>query len=95
MAKIKTIMDESGNSSPAPVTQPDFSEQEAKALAFIRDSLKGGRSPSVREICREFGFRSSRSGLLLVNKLINSGYLRRDQRGALELCKAIDSPRKN
>jgi hypothetical protein len=95
MAAIKTIMDESGNRAPAPPAQPALSEQEKKALAFIRNSRKGDHAPSIREICRAVGFRSSRSGLLLIKKLMGKGFVRRDKLGALELCKATDFPREN
>jgi LexA DNA binding domain len=59
---------------PAP---PSLSDQEERALRFIRKRLKAGRSPSVREVARALGLKSSRSGSRILNLLINKGIVKR------------------
>jgi hypothetical protein len=47
---------------PAQRTMVGLSEQESKALAFIREKVeREGKMPSVRELAKALGFRSSRS----------------------------------
>jgi hypothetical protein len=77
----------SGPAAPPPTEskQEALSKHEIAALTFIRESLKNGRSPSVREVCRAVGLRSSRSGLRIINKLMSKRYLCRDGQGVLEM----------
>ena len=57
-------------------------EQEQKVLTYIRDTLDAGKTfPSVRDIARAAGFRSSRSGFRMLQKLIKKGLVKRDEEG--------------
>lgn len=58
-------------------------EQEQKALTFLQDEMSQGRSPSIRDLSKVMGFRSSRSGFRLLNLLIAKGWVHRDGKGAL------------
>ncbi len=49
---------------------PKLTIQEERALNFIRRKLNQGRSPSVREIGRALGLRSSRSAFRIIQRLI-------------------------
>jgi len=68
----------------APVgNRPD--ERELKALIFLRDEIAQGRSPSIRELSRTMGFRSSRSGYKLLKRLIVNGWAVRSSDGKRRL----------
>src|SRR5260221_5585028 len=84
-AAIKMLLNGTLTKAAVPPAPPKLSEQESRALTFIRRSLKAGRSPSVRQVCRELGFRSSRSGLRVIDKLKAKGCVRRDKHGVLKL----------
>ena len=58
-------------------------EQEQKALAFLQDKISQGRSPSIRDLCKAMGFKSSRSGFRLLNMLMAKGWLYRNSKGDL------------
>ena len=73
----------------------EVSEQELKVLTFLREEICGQkRSPSVREISRAAGFRSSRSGFRLLNRLIKRGLIFRSQKGQLGLSSSVCSRKK-
>ena len=64
-------------------------ESQAKILAYIRDEIQNkGYPPSVREICKAVGFKSTASVHAHLQELEKSGALRRDatKPRALELC---------
>lgn len=63
----------------------NLSANESKALRFIRNSLIHLRSPSVREIQRELGYRSPRSAAVIVENLIETGRIARKADGRLRL----------
>ena len=75
-AKLKAVV--SRISVRQELTPPVLSEREERALRFIQKHLKAGHSPSVREVAKELGFRSSRSGFLVIEKLLSKGFLERD-----------------
>ena len=50
-----------------------LSDTENRALVFIRKELKRGHSPTVREVTKALGFRSSRSGHRVVCGLKEKG----------------------
>lgn len=51
---------------------------DKKAYNFIRGKISNfGKAPSVRELAAELGFKSSRSAALVINKLIEAGYIQR------------------
>jgi LexA DNA binding domain len=54
-----------------------LSNKQKDALAFTRRELSHGRQPSVRDVSKAMGLRSSRSGALTVNSLIGKGLLSR------------------
>lgn len=65
--------------------------KEFKALFFIRDSIiYKGKSPSLRAISEQVGFKSPRSASLLLNKLEEKGYIRWSELGNIRLIKDID-----
>ena len=69
-----------------PETRPSGNqptEQERKALSFLQDEMRQGRSPSIRDLCKAMGFSSSRSGFRLLNMLMAKGWLYRNSKGDL------------
>ncbi|MEI7641345.1 MAG: transcriptional repressor LexA [bacterium] len=63
-----------------------LSEKEIEALRLIRNSMmQRGFSPSVRELMISMGYSSPRSTALIVNNLIDEGFLRRKKDGGLEI----------
>lgn len=60
-------------------------EQEQKAIAYISSEIKSGRSPSIRDITKAMGLRSSHSGFRLLNRLIEKGMIRRCEQGILHM----------
>lgn len=72
-------------------SQTDISGNELKAVHQIRNSLMHkGRSPSVRELMTSMGYRSPRSAVLVIDKLIKKGVLRRKPDGAIQFIKNLD-----
>jgi SOS-response transcriptional repressor LexA len=62
------------------------SDQEFKALKYLHRAIyHNNQSPSVRDIGAAVGFRSSRSGLVLLDKLMERGFVYRDKEGKLRL----------
>lgn len=67
-----------------------LSANESQALRFIRNSLTHLKSPSIREIQKELGYRSPRSAAVIVEKLVCLGHIARRQDGRLRL--VLDLP---
>lgn len=66
----------------------NISQNELKALKFIRNALLHfDRSPSVRDVMNELGYKSPRSAMLIINNLINNGFLKKDSIKKLRLIK--------
>lgn len=65
----------------------DLKPVERKALTFVRNRIMhGGAAPSVRELASGLGFSSPRSAALIIDRLIELGFLRRrDDDRALQL----------
>jgi len=63
----------------------NLSKRETKALAFIRAEIDRGHSPSVREIAKAVGVRSSRTGHKIVQVLLLRGLVHRDDNNHLTL----------
>jgi len=75
--------------SPAESTpQLKLSPEESKALEYIKGEIEQHRSPSVRDLSKAMGFRSSRSGFRLLKRLIERGVVCRDCDGVLQLSKS-------
>jgi repressor LexA len=67
---------------------------DAKAFRFIRNQLVHfNRSPSIREIQIELKYRSPRSAAVVVERLINSGWLARRADGKLRVLREVLSTR--
>lgn len=68
----------------------DLNPRDFKGLFYIRDYIiYRGKSPTLREISKHMGFGSSRSGALLIQRLIEQGYLERTAMGSLRLLKDL------
>lgn len=70
----------------------ELSTNERKALRIIRNwFLHKGRNPSIRELAKEMSFGSTRSSLLLVNRLIDKKMLLRKDNGSLRIIGGLDA----
>ncbi|KWT78168.1 transcriptional repressor LexA [Candidatus Magnetominusculus xianensis] len=59
--------------------QTKLTEKQARVLEFIKDHLSvKGYPPTIREICKGFGYSSPLSAKQHVDTLIRKGYLRKD-----------------
>jgi len=67
----------------APDVRSQLTLHEETALVFIRKELKRGHSPSVREVTRALGAKSSRTGFRILQSLIGKGVLARRRSGPL------------
>ena len=69
-----------------------LSKKESEAICQIRNSLAHrGQTPSVRELMVSLGYRSPRSASVIINQLIDKGFLARKDNGRLKLIKDLDS----
>lgn len=58
--------------------QPSLTPRQQKLLTYILDSIRGsGRPPTVREICRSFGYRSTGTARDHLRALETKGHLKR------------------
>ena len=68
----------------------DLNETELKALRAVRNALvHDGYSPSVRDMAEALGFSSPRSAMLVLNSLIEKGWLRRREDNSLQILKDL------
>lgn len=66
----------------------NLNPRDYKGLLFIRDGIVyGGRIPSLQAIADYLGFKSRRSSVLLIERLIKFGYLDRTAAGTIRLRK--------
>src|ERR1051326_1367303 len=73
-----------------------LTEKEIEALRHVRNALvHEGHSPSVRELCVKLGYRSPRSGFLILNSLIKKGWVNRRSGGDLQLKRDLAEGRSN
>jgi repressor LexA len=68
------------------MTQPSgvrfpLTKKQARVLAFIQAQQQSGLSPTMREICDHFGFRSPNAATDHVKALRRKGYLAQNPRG--------------
>ena len=64
----------------------DLSVKELEAIRHVRNWLiQKGRSPSIRELMNAMAYKSPRSTALIVDRLMESGILRRGSSGDLRL----------
>ena len=67
------------------MNQNQLSEKALRAVHFLRNAIvHEGHSPSVRDLARALGYRSPRSALLILNSLIEGGWVRRKANGELQ-----------
>jgi len=66
----------------------DLTHKELKVIRYIRNMLmNSGHTPSTRELMAHLGYRSPRSGAVIINQLIDKGFLRRKSDGGLPIIK--------
>lgn len=67
------------------MAQNHLSEKSLQALRFLRNAIMhDGHSPSVRDLAKALGYKSPRSALLVLNELIEQGWLKRKSNGGLQ-----------
>lgn len=65
--------------------------KESEALKRIRNYFMHlGRLPSVRELTTDLGYKSPRSGALIIHSLIKKGFLKRRSDGEIQLLRDLD-----
>lgn len=65
--------------------------KESEALKYIRNSfIHFGRTPSIRDLTAFLGYKSPRSGALIVDSLISKGFLKKKPDGELQLLRDLD-----
>lgn len=71
----------------------DFLSVKARmAIRHIRNWIMHyGKAPSVRELMKEMKYKSSRSALLLMEELIENGFLEKKEDGSIKLIKDLES----
>lgn len=68
-----------------------INQKHADALKYIRNWLMHhGKAPSVRELMVALGYKSPRSGALIIRELIEKGFLKRRPDGAIQLIKDLE-----
>ena len=68
----------------------DLTENEVKAVREIRNGImQTGRVPSMRELMSSLGYKSPRSASLIIENLINKGYLRKKEDGGLQFMRNL------
>lgn len=71
-------------------SEVQLSEKQWQALRFIRNAIvHKGFSPSVRELADVLGYKSPRTAFLVLQSLIESGWLRRRPDGDLQVRKDL------
>ena len=68
-------------SDTAPVIRQPLTKKQTRVLAFIQARQESGMSPTMREICDHFGFRSPNAATDHVKALRRKGYLAENPRG--------------
>jgi repressor LexA len=68
-------------SDAAPVIRQPLTKKQTRVLAFIQARQESGMSPTMREICDHFGFRSPNAATDHVKALRRKGYLAENPRG--------------
>jgi len=68
-----------------------LSKKESEAIRQIRNSLvRTGQAPSVRKLMVSLGYRSPRSASVIINRLVDKGFLSRKDNGKLKLIKDLE-----
>jgi repressor LexA len=80
---------------PLPTIRLPLTKRQARVLAFIQARQESGMSPTMREICDHFGFRSPNAATDHVKALRKKGYLAENPRGKARNFQIIEThPRK-
>ena len=83
-----------GPAGPKPA-DPILTKQESKVLNFLEVEIYSRRhSPSVRDVSRALGLRSSRSGARILQSLMSKGLAYRCRHGKLGLSNHLHSSRR-
>ncbi|MBR6101830.1 MAG: transcriptional repressor LexA [Ruminococcus sp.] len=56
-----------------------LSENEKKVYEYVKQRIEDGYAPSIREICAEFGFRSTSTAHRYINSLTEKGLLEKGE----------------
>lgn len=77
-----------------PMEKINLSKQEKEIIRSIRNSLvHTGSAPSIRNLMAALGYRSTRSVVIIIDRLIKKGFLKKDENGKIKLIKDLeDSP---
>lgn len=68
-----------------------LNEKQLKAFHYIRNCLvHQGRSPTVREVMRELGYSSSNSAAVIIENLIDKGFLKRRKDRRFQIVENIE-----
>lgn len=68
-----------------------LTQQEIATMRLVRNSLvHRGQAPSIRDVMRALEYQSPRSANLIVNGLIEKGYLGRKEDGSLKLLRDLE-----
>jgi len=74
--------------------QNALTEKETEALRHLRNALvHGGYSPTVRELAEKLKYRSPRSAFLILNSLVEKGWLGKRRNGDLQLLRDLSESR--
>lgn len=72
------------------MSKKELKEKELEAFRFVRNAIVyEGYSPSIRDVQDELEYKSPRSALLIINSLIEKGWLIRKENGALQARKDL------
>ena len=67
-----------------------LTERESEAMRYIRTAIvQAGKSPSIREIQAAMGYNSPRSAAVIINSLIDKGFVERRGGGGLRIIKDL------
>lgn len=69
-----------------------LNQRAKQALTHIRNYIvHNGRMPSIRELTDAIGFKSSRTGMRMIEELIDAGFLERKVEGGFKLIKDLQT----
>src|ERR1700679_3439615 len=72
------------------MSKGQLTEKELQALRHLRNAIvHEGHSPSIRELAKALGYKSPRTAFLVLNGLIERGWLKRRADGELQFKKEL------
>jgi len=72
------------------MSKEQLTEKEMQALRHLRNAIvHEGHSPSIRELAQALGYKSPRTAFLVLNALIERGWLKRRADGELQFKKEL------